>query len=147
MAWDYPIDVTAAQKIPNDNFGAYSLSYQQNGGSLRSFQTSDYAPNGAPRGTPPTMPVANLWQASVPTMPAQAAVLALWDIVTALDGGTAPDPNKPCIAANPWQLPRGCRCASVITLDANDTTWVGNGGNNHSAGPINFAIKVINDIV
>ncbi len=69
MAWDYPIDVTAAQKIPNDNFGAYSLSYQQNGGSPRSFLTSDYAPNGAPCGTPPTVRVPNLWQASVPTMP------------------------------------------------------------------------------
>jgi hypothetical protein len=147
MAWDYPIDVTATQKVPNDNFGAYSLIYQQNGGSPRSFLPSDYAPNGAPRGTPPTVRVPNLWQASVPTMPAQAGVLALWDIVTALDGGTAPDPTKPCIAANPWQLPRGCRCAYVITLYASDTTWVGNGGNNHSTGPINFAINVINDIV
>jgi hypothetical protein len=35
----------------------------------------------------------------------------------------------------------------MITLYANDTTWVGNGGNNHSTGPINFAINVINDIV
>jgi hypothetical protein len=34
----------------------------------------------------------------------------------------------------------------VITLYVGDTTWVGDGGNNHSTGPILFAINVINDI-
>jgi len=145
IAWDYPIDVTATQMIPNDNFGSYSLTYQQNGGSPRSFLPSDYAPNGAAPGTPPTVRVPNLWQAVPPTS-AQASTLALWDIVTALDGGTAPDPTKPCIAANPWQLPRGCRCAYVITLYVSDTTWVGDGGNHNAIGPIMFAINVINDI-
>jgi len=145
IAWDYPIDVTATQKIPNDNFGSYALTYQQNGGSPQSFLPSDYSPNGSPRGTPPTVRVPNLWQASAPTL-AQASILASWDIVTALDGGTAPDPTKPCLAAKPWQLPRGCRCAYVIALSASDTTWVGDGGNHNTVGPIMFAINVINDI-
>ena len=145
LAWDYPIDVSATQQVPNDNFGSYSLTYQPNGGSPRSFLPSDYTPNGAAPGTPPNVRVPNLWQAIAPT-PAQAATLASWDIVTALDGGTAPDPNKPCIAANPWQIPRGCRCAYVITLYVSDTTWVGDGGNNHGTGPIMFAVNVINDI-
>ncbi|HEX3437537.1 MAG TPA: hypothetical protein VHT24_12275 [Pseudacidobacterium sp.] len=145
VAWDYPIDVTATQQLPNDNFGSYSLSYQKNGGTMQPFLATDYTPNGAPAGTPPTVRVPNLWQATPPTL-AQAALLASWDIVTALDGGTPPDPNNPCVAANPWQLPRGCRCAYVIELVANDTTWVGDGGDNHTTGPILFAINVINDI-
>jgi hypothetical protein len=33
LAWDYPIDISAPQKTPNDNFGSYSLSYQMNGGA------------------------------------------------------------------------------------------------------------------
>jgi hypothetical protein len=89
--------------------------------------------------------VPNLWQATAPTL-AQASILASWDIVTALDGGTAPDPTKPCLAAKPWQLPRGCRCAYVIALSASDTTWVGDGGNHNTVGPIMFAINIINDI-
>ena len=145
IAWDYPIDITAAQQLPNDNFGSYALSYQKNGGSLRSFLASDYTPNGAPAGTAPTVRVPNLWQATAPTT-AQAALLASWDIVTALDGGAPPDPTNPCVATNPWQLPRGCRCAYVIELVVGDTTWVGDGGDNHSTGPILFAINVINDI-
>lgn len=145
IAWDFPIDVTATQQLPNDNFGSYSLSYQKNGGSMRPFLASDYTPNGAPAGTPPTVRVPNLWQAAAPTV-AQAAQLASWDIVTALDGGPPPDPNNPCVATNPWQLPRGCRCAYVLELVAGDTTWVGDGGNNNSTGPVLFAVNVINDI-
>ncbi|QNI32934.1 hypothetical protein H7849_02790 [Alloacidobacterium dinghuense] len=145
LAWDYPIDITAAQKLPNDNFGSYSLSYQKNGGSMRSFLASDYTPNGAPAGTSPTVRVPNLWQATPPTT-AQAALLASWDIVTALDGGPPPDPNNPCVPTNPWQLPRGCRCAYVLELVVGDTTWVGDGGNNNSSGPILFAVNIINDI-
>jgi hypothetical protein len=145
LAWDYPIDVTAARQLPNDNFGSYSLSYQKNGGSMQPFLASDYAPNGAPAGTAPTVRVPNLWQATAPTT-AQAALLASWDIVTALDGGPPPDPNNPCVAANPWQLPRGCRCAYVIELVVGDTTWVSDGGYNNSSGPKLFAINVINDI-
>jgi hypothetical protein len=145
LAWDYPIDVTATQQLPNDNFGSYSLSYQKNGGSMRPFLASDYTPNGAPAGTAPTVRVPNLWQATPPTT-AQAALLASWDIVTALDGGPPPDPNNPCVATNPWQLPRGCRCAYVLELVAGDTTWVGDGGNNNSTGPVLFAVNVINDI-
>jgi hypothetical protein len=145
IAWDYPIDVTATQQLPNDNFGSYSLSYQKNGGTMRPFLASDYTPNGAPSGTSPTIRVPNLWQAVAPTA-AQAGTLASWDIVTALDGGPPPDPNNPCVPVNPWQLPRGCRCAYVIELVVNDTTWVGDGGDNHNSGPILFALNIINDI-
>jgi hypothetical protein len=143
IAWDYPINAAAALQLPNDNFGSYSLSFQKNGGSMQAFQPTDYTPNGVAGS--PNVRVPNLWQAAPPTL-AQAAVLASWDIVAALDGGTPPDPSNPCVAANPWQLPRGCRCAYVIELVAGDTTWVGDGGDNHSTGPILFAVNVINDI-
>jgi hypothetical protein len=139
MAWDFPIDISAPQQIPNDNFGSYGLTYQQNGGSPQNFLATDYAPNGA-FGTP-TVRVPNLWQATAPTMPAQAATLALWDIVAALDTGTAfPNPLKP------WQLPRGQHCAYVITLAATDTTLINDASDHNTRGPINFAINVINDI-
>jgi hypothetical protein len=112
---------------------------------MQPFLPSDYTPNGAPAGTPPTVRVPNLWQAA-PPLPAQAALLASWDIVTALDGGPPTDTNCTPPAGKPWQLPRGCRCAYVIELVVGDTTWVGDGGNNHSTGPILFAVNVINDI-
>jgi hypothetical protein len=144
IAWDYPINVAAAQMVPNDNFGSYALAYQKNGGSPVAFLASDYTPNGAPAGTPPNVRVPNLWQAVAPT-PAQAGVLASWDIVTALDGGPQDPSLPPCIAANPAQLPRGCRCAYVIVLTAVDTTRVGDGGDRHGV-EILFAINVINDI-
>ena len=137
MAWDYPIDITAPQQIPNDNFGSYSLTYQQNGGSPQNFLATDYAPNGT-FGTPKVR-VPNLWQATAPP-PAQAATLALWDIVTALDAGPVPNPAKP------WQMPRGQRCAYVITLGATDTTLIDDATDHNTRGPINFAINIINDI-
>jgi hypothetical protein len=142
IAWDYPIDLLSPQKTPNDNFGAYALSYQKNGGSGQNFLNSDYTPNGAVPGTSPTVRVPNLWQS---TPPVASGLLASWDIVTALDGGAPPDPNQPCVPTNPWQLPRGCRCAYVIELTVNDTTWVGNGGDNHETLAL-FAINIINDI-
>jgi hypothetical protein len=145
IAWDYPIDVGAPQRLPNDNFGSYALGYQKNGGSPRSFLASDYNPNGVGAGTAPKVRVPNLWQAVPPTL-AQAQLLASWDIVTALDGGPPPDPLNPCVATNAWQLPRGCRCAYVITLNVGDTTWIGDGGDNHGTGTIMFAVNVINDI-
>ncbi len=142
IAWDYPIDMLSTQKTPNDNFGAYALSYQKNGGAGQGFLNSDYTPNGSAPGTSPTVRVPNLWQA---TPPVASGLLASWDIVTALDGGAPPDPSQPCVPTSPWQLPRGCRCAYVIELTVNDTTWVGNGGDDHSTLAL-FAINIINDI-
>jgi hypothetical protein len=148
LAWDYPIDISAPQKTPNDNFGSYSLSYQKNSGAGASFLPSDYTPNGTPAGTPPTVRVPNLWQASAPT-PAQAGLLASWDIVGALDGGPpAPPPAPNCslvAAASPWQLPRGCQCAYVIVLVVGDLTKVGDGSNNNSILKLD-AVTIINDI-
>jgi hypothetical protein len=147
VAWDYPIDINSLQKAPNDNFGAYALTYQKNGGSPQSFLATDYTPNGAPPGTAPDVRVPNLWQAAPPNPATQAGILASWDIVAALDGGSPTDPNNPCAspAASPWQLPRGCHCAYVINLYVNDNTWVGNGGDNHNT-MVSFAVNVINDL-
>jgi len=145
IAWDYPIDIFSAQQRPNDNFGSYSISYQKNGGTMQSFLASDYTPNGGGVALPDVR-VPNLWQATPPNPLTQSAVLASWDIVTALDGGAPPDPKFPCAPANAWQLPRGCRCAYVLELVVSDTTWVGDGGNNHSSGPVLFALNIINDI-
>jgi hypothetical protein len=146
LAWDYPIDISAQQLTPNDNFGSYSLSYQKNGGCSANFLPSDYTPNGTPAGTPPIVRVPNLWTATAPT-PAQAAVLASWDIVGALDGGPALPPESCTLSplASCWQLPRGCHCAYVIELEVVDTTWVGDGGDNHHLLNL-YAVNIINDI-
>jgi hypothetical protein len=146
IAWDYPIDLTAPQKAPNDNFGSYALTYQKNGGTPQAFLASDYTPNGAPP-TAPTVRVPNLWQSAPPDPATQSGILASWNIVAALDGGPPTDPSNPCAppAATPWKLPRGCRCAYVIQLSVNDDTWVGNGGDDHNA-LVSFALNIINDI-
>jgi hypothetical protein len=144
VAWDYPIDINSAQMAPNDNFGSYSLSFQKNGGTPVAFLPSDYTPNGTVVATP-TVRVPNLWQSTVPISATQSDILASWDIVTALDGGAPPDPNSPCVATIPSQIPRGCHCAYIITLGVSDTTWVGDGGANHPATK-SFALNIINDI-
>jgi hypothetical protein len=146
VAWDYPIDMGSPQMVPNDNFGSYSLTYQKSAVAPQPFLPSDYTPNGA-AGTP-TVRVPNLWQAIAPDPTTQSGILASWNIVAALDGGAPTDPNNPCTppAAAPWQIPRGCHCAYVIQLTVSDTTWVGNGGENHSLF-VNFPLTVINDIV
>ncbi len=124
VAWDPPIDPTAPQQAPNDNFGSYGLSFQKNGGSGGSIITA-------------SVRVPNVWPALLPT---DEGTLANWDIVSALDGGPGPLP-----LGSP-KLARGDRCAYVIILDVSDTTHVGDSGSNHGAGPILYAINVINDI-
>jgi len=121
-AYDPPIDATAPQQTPNDNFGGYSLSFQKNGSG-----------GGSIPALTPNLRVPNVW----PGPPAGTGTLASWNIVAALDGGTFP-------AAG--QLARGERCAYVFTLAVSDTTHVGDSGSHHSAGPILYAINVINDI-
>jgi hypothetical protein len=127
VAWDWPIDPTAPQQRPNDNFGSYSLTFQKDGG----------VPVGLPGATPTTR-VPNVWPGPLP--PGAAGTLANWDIVAALDGGPGPLP-----LGSP-KLARGERCAYVITLDVADATHVGDSGTNHGAGPINYAVNIINDI-
>jgi hypothetical protein len=148
IAWDFPIDITATQKMPNDNFGSYGMSYQKNGVPTgASFQPSDYTPNGTPAGTSPTVRVPNFWQAAAPT-PGQAALLASWDVVGALDGGPPADPTQPCVPspATPWQLPRGCQCAYIIFLSVVDTTLIDNSAGNNNK-QFWYPFNVINDIV
>lgn len=129
VAWDPPIDATAPQQQPNDNFGSYGLSFQKNGGGG----------TGIAAATPNTR-VPNIW----PNAPASGVdgVLSNWDIVAALDAGPAPDPSA---SAPNGQLYRGERCAYVFTLSVSDTTQVGDGGGSHSALAL-YAITIINDI-
>jgi hypothetical protein len=129
VAWDPPIDSSAPQKAPNDNFGSYSLSFQKDGDPLAS----------AP--IPPATPgvrVPNIWPG--PLLVSDEGTLANWDIVSALDGGAGPLP------AHSPKLVRGTRCAYVIWLSVTDTTHVGDSGNHNSTGPVAFAINVINDL-
>jgi len=129
VAWDWPIDLTAPQQRPNDNFGSYSLSFQRNGDPLAS--------GGIPEATPNTR-VPNVWPG--PLAPGTDGTLANWDIVGALDGGAGPLPlHSP-------KIPRGERCAYVISLVVSDVTHVGDSGMNHSTGPVLYAINVINDV-
>jgi hypothetical protein len=129
IAWDPPIDPSAPQQRPNDNFGSYSLTFQKNGNPAAS--------GSIPTAAPPGVRVPNVW----PTLPpAVFGSLADWDIVSALDGGSGLEP------ANSPKIPRGERCAYVVILDVSDTTHVGDSGANHSTGPILYAINIINDI-
>jgi hypothetical protein len=124
-AYDPPIDASAPQQRPNDNFGGYALSFQKNGGG-----------GGVIPALTPNTRVPNVW----PGPPAVDGTLAQWDIVAALDGGPGPlPPGSP-------KLARGERCAYVITLTVWDTTHVGDSGSNHSTGPILYAINIINDV-
>jgi hypothetical protein len=127
VAWDFPIDSTAPQQAPNDNFGSYSMSFQKNGG----------APFPITPATPTTR-VPNIWPG--PLVPADEGTLADWDIVGALDGGVGPlPPGSP-------KLLRGERCAFVIALSVTDTTHVGDSGDHNTAGPVLYALNIINDI-
>lgn len=126
VAYDPPIDPTAPQQRPNDNFGVYTLTFQKNGDG-----------GGVIPAATPNLRVPNVW----PGPPGGDGTLANWDIVAALDGGPGPlPPGSP-------KLRRGDRCAYVITLVVSDNTHVGDSGMNHSTGPILYAINVINDIV
>ncbi len=128
VAWDPPIDPTAPQQKPNDNFGSYTLAFQKNGGG-----------GGAIAVPPaPQARVPNIWPGP---LGGAVGTLTDWDIVAALDGGPGPLP-----AGSP-KLARGDRCAYVITLVVSDTTHVGDSGSHHTTGPILYAINVINDIV
>lgn len=128
VAWDPPIDPSAAQQQPNDNFGSYSVAVQKNGDPSTTTVIPALTPNTR---------VPDIW----PTLPAGTfGTLANWDIVTALDGGSGPiPPGSPKIL-------RGQRCAYVLTLSASDTTHVGDSGIPHTTGPMLFAVNVINDI-
>ena len=128
VAWDPPIDPTAPQQQPNDNFGQYTLTFQKDGDPLASgtIITS-------------TNRVPNIWPGP---LGGAFGTLANWDIVTALDGGSGPlPPHSP-------QLPRGQRCAYVVNLWVSDTTHVGDSGNHHVPfpDPFQYAIEVINDV-
>ncbi|MGI8746046.1 MAG: hypothetical protein ACR2NN_26390 [Bryobacteraceae bacterium] len=126
IAWDPPIDPAAPQMAPNDNFGGYNLAFQKNGGGSGTIPVAT-----------PGLRVPNVWPLQ-PPLP--GGTLANWDIVSALDGGAGPvPPGSP-------KIPRGQRCAYVITLSVWDNTHVGDSGSNHSTGPILYAINVINDL-
>ncbi len=127
-AWDPPIDPTAPQQAPNDNFGGYSLGFFKNGG----------IPGPAIPGSTPNSRVGTpAW----PVPPTVDGLLAQWDIVVTLDAGNAPTPY-----VDPgFRLYRGERCAFVFTLNVNDTTWVGDSGSNHTQ-QFSYAVTIINDI-
>lgn len=129
VAWDPPIDASAPQHAPNDNFGSYAMSFQKNGGVSVPLA-----------GATPTMRVPNIW----PTLPVGAeGTLANWDIVNALDAASpTPTPAVPASA----KLARGERCAYVVALSVSDQTHVGDSGNHNTAGPVLYAITIINDI-
>ena len=129
IAWDPPIDPTAPQQPPNDNFGSYSLSFQKDGG----------AGGGIPALTPATR-VPAVWPG--PLAAGVDGTLALWDIVNALDA-SSPTPTLGIPAAA--KLARNERCAYVIALSAQDTTHVGDSGSHHSGFAL-YAINIINDV-
>ena len=127
VAWDPPIDPTAPQQAPNDNFDFYAMSFKKNG-----VAGSDPIPPATP-----STRVPNVWPG--PLGIGADGVLANWDIVGALDGGAGPLPP------GSHKLPRDERCAYVITLGVHDNTHVGDSGNHHDAYAL-YAINIINDL-
>jgi hypothetical protein len=123
FAWDPPIDPAQPQAAPNDNFGGYGMSFQKNGGGSGSIPVLT-----------PGVRVPNDW----PTLGVADGVLAEWDIVSALDGGSS-------VPAGSEKLARGTRCAYVIALGVNDRTLVGEGGSNHGGTHL-YALNIINDL-
>ncbi len=123
IAWDPPIRGIDPQTTPNDNFNDYSMSFQKNGGAGSTIPVATAG-----------VRVPNIWPG--PLAATDEGVLANWDIVAALDGGSAPGPE---------QLARGERCAYVIGLGVSDKTLVGEGPSNHYV-PHLYAINIINDI-
>lgn len=123
VAWDPPIDPTAPQEAPNDNFGSYGLTFKKNG--------ETHTPTIA--ASTPGLRVPNTW----PT-PGASGLLAAWDVVAAIDhAGPLPAP--------PGKLARGERCAYVITLSVEDETHVGDSGSHHRA-QASYAVNIINDL-
>jgi hypothetical protein len=137
IAWDPPIDPTAPQKAPNDNFGSYGLSFQKNGGAGGGIAI-EASPSLPPTTFGSNIRVPNEWPARV----AADGKLTDWDIVNALDlSSPTPLTGIPDAA----KLPRGARCAYVIRLGVSDATRVGDGGGGHST-PALYAVNIINDV-
>lgn len=139
IAWDPPIDATAPQLRPNDNFGSYGLSFQKNGGSPAGIAVESHLGPPPPPGTfGSNVRVPNEWPAII----SADGKLTDWDIVNALDlSSPTPVPGIPDAA----KLARGERCAYVISLGVSDTTHVGDAGGGHSATAL-YAVNIINDI-
>lgn len=128
IAWDRAIRAVDAQVLPNDNFAGYSMSFQKNG-----------VPGGDPIPAATVGRVPATWD-DVDSLPlASAALLADWDIITAIDNGAVAPP------AGSHKLQRGTRCAYNIHLSVSDNTLVGEGGSGHHT-PFNFAVNIINDL-
>ena len=131
-AWDPIIlDSYTPTDRPNDNFNQYTLDFKKNGGTVWTNITSS-----ATR-------VPNILQQSpLPALPAGTGVLALWDIVAALDagpmpGGTPPDPYP--------KIYRGQRCAYELELNVTDTTHVNDSGGSHHDRH-SFPFCIVNDL-
>ena len=130
LAWDPPILSTEPQALPNENFGSYNMAFQKNGGT-----------GGTIPAATPTSRVPSIWPG--PLAATDEGVLANWDIVNALDAASlTPTPGIPTAA----KLPRGERCAYVISLHVEDVAMVGDGGVPHWKDHL-YAINIINDIV
>ena len=127
-AWD-PLILTSvpATEHPNDNFGHYQLDLQKANGAFVNLPVPT-----------PTQRV----PASFTSPPGAVDVLLAWDIVTALDGGPAPDPYVP--APYP-KIYRGERCAYVIRLYATDTTLLNDSSDTHD-GERFFPFCIQNDL-
>jgi hypothetical protein len=127
VAWDPPIDPTAPQQKPNDNFLFYSLKFQKNGGGSGTIPAAT-----------PNIRVPIDW----PVLVSPDGTLANWDIVGALDAGLPPTPYVP---PPDGKLYRGERCAYVLHLHVEDETHVGDSGIHHDDDAL-YAINIINDI-
>ncbi len=121
LAWDALIDSAWPTTTPNDNFDHYALSYRKefvaSADSIPITPTLDHPALAPNRRVPDTLAI-------VPT-PADAELLAEWDLAT-LDTGTPPPPPAGCEAPLPPgqenRLYRGCECTYTLSLGVNDTT-------------------------
>ena len=148
IAWDALINPAYPIVPPNDNFKSYELSYTKQfvGGSVTFMSSNPRVPSPLIFPLIPPFPLTG----SIPIAPANADILAEWDLST-LDAGPTilagcpnPIPDAAHPKAHPNQLYRKCECTYTIVLRVSDSTkgselWLHDTSDTES-------LKIINDL-
>ncbi|HXI22964.1 MAG TPA: hypothetical protein VNG71_03740 [Pyrinomonadaceae bacterium] len=129
IAWDRIIDAAFPPNIaPNDNFDAYGLTLYKQGGGHHAI----------PIASPNTRVIVPFRKAGADPTPAEAGVLADFDIISILDGGAVG--SDPAVS-----IPRGTGCAYYFYLSVSDKTRLNDDTDVHSNWDI-WPFCIVNDI-
>ncbi|MEX2262501.1 MAG: hypothetical protein WD696_11155 [Bryobacteraceae bacterium] len=131
-AWDPLIlDTEPSWLRPNSNFDHYSVDFAKDGGP---YVTDNITIADNTLRVPNELP-------ALPAAPNDVGVLAIWDLVSALDAGPPPAVYVP----PPYpKIYRGERCAYIIHLFATDNTVVSEGTTHH--GNDYWPFCIVNDL-